>query len=186
VVAVLEALFLHEQFTRRVWLGVLGALMGTALLTGGGSATGEGVQTINGVLLALGASFGYSTMTLCSRALAGRYHPLQPMTWGLAASAVILLPFALAAGLVVSYPLVSWLLLFHLGLIPTALAFVLFLAGMRHTTATVASVVTMIEPLTATLLAWLLFGERLGQGGFLGAALLIGAIMLITWRREAR
>ena len=50
---------------------------------------------------------------------------------------------------------------------------------MRHTTATAASIITLIEPLTATMLARLLLGERLGQWGLLGAALLLGAIGLL-------
>ncbi len=71
-------------------------------------------------------------MTLCSRVLAGRYHPLQPMAWGLTASALFLLPFALTFGLTLSYPAEGWLLLLYLGIAPTALAFVVFLVGMRH------------------------------------------------------
>src|SRR5437762_2336314 len=111
------------------------------------------------------APLGYAALTLCSRALAGRYHPLQPITAGFGAGAIMLLPFALANGMVVTYPLAGWALLLHLGLVPTALAYVLFLAGMRHTPATVASIVTVVEPLTGTALAWVLFGERLGPHG---------------------
>jgi DME family drug/metabolite transporter len=124
-------------------------------------------------------------MTMCSRALAGRYHPLQPITIGFTAGALLLLPFALATGFVVSYSPAGWVLLLHLGLLPTALAYVLFLAGIRHTTATVATLVTLLEPLTGTALAWVLFGEQLGGAGLLGAALLLGAIMLL-YRGEAR
>jgi DME family drug/metabolite transporter len=138
-------------------------------------------ETLVGVLLALASALGYALIALCSRALAGRYHPLQPITVGFAAGALLLLPFALWAGLAVVYPPTSWLLLLHMGLLPTALAYVLFLAGIRHTSATVASVVTLVEPLTSTALAWLLFGERLGPLGLLGAALLLGAIGLLYW-----
>jgi DME family drug/metabolite transporter len=111
-----------------------------------------------------------------SRSLAGRYHPLHPITIGFAAGAVFLLPFALATGFVVHYPPEAWALLLHLGLLPTALAYVLFLAGIRHTTATIASIVTLLEPLVSTALAWWIFGERLGWIGGVGAALLLGAI----------
>ena len=118
-------------------------------------------------------------MTVCSRALAGRYHPLQPMTVGLGAGALLLLPFALASEITVSFPSTGWALLLYLGIVPTALAFVVFLMGMEHTTATVASIITLIEPLIATVLAWLLFDEQLGLLGLLGAALLLGAIWLL-------
>jgi len=73
----------------------------------------------------------------------------------------------------------GWALLLYLGMVPTALAFVVFLTGMEHTTATVVSIITLLEPLTATALAWLLFDEQLGVVGVLGAALLLGAIGLL-------
>lgn len=135
---------------------------------------------IIGVLLALGAALGYAVTTLCSRTLAGRYHPLQSLTIGFGAGAVVLLPFTLSTGFVVSYPLVCWVLLVYLGLIPTALAYVLFFGGMRHTTATTASIATLLEPLTSTALAWLLFGERLGSLGLLGAVLLPYASRIVV------
>jgi DME family drug/metabolite transporter len=156
------------------------ALIGTVLLVGV-QPNGAGAlhNTVVGVLLALGSAFGYAVIALCSRALAQRYHPLQSLTIGFGTGAIILLPFALSNGFVVSYPAVGWMLLLYLGLIPTVLAYVLFLYGIRHTTATVASITTLLEPLTSTLLAWLFFKEQLSVFGLMGGILLIGAIVLL-------
>jgi DME family drug/metabolite transporter len=90
-----------------------------------------------------------------------------------------------SGGLVVSYPLTGWLLLLHLGLVPTALGFWLFLYGMRHTTATVASIITLMEPLTSTALAAWFFGERLDEWGLAGAALLLGAMGVLLVKRDS-
>jgi DME family drug/metabolite transporter len=186
MVALLAAALLGERLTAVVVLALAGALAGAVMLVWADpGAVGPRRETVTGILLALGAALGYAAITLCSRALAGRYHPLQPITAGFGAGAIMLLPFALANGLVVTYPLAGWALLLHLGLVPTALAYVLFLAGMRHTPATVASIVTLVEPLTGTALAWVLFGERLGPLGLLGAALLLGGIGLL-YRGAAR
>jgi DME family drug/metabolite transporter len=151
----------------------------------GPEAGGARRDTLAGVLLALGSAFGYTMLTLCSRTLAGRYHALQPITVAFTAGALLLLPFALAAGFAIGYPAGGWALLVYLGVVPTALAYVLFLTGIRSITATVASIATLIEPLTSTLLAWLLFGEQLGSLGVFGAALLLGAIGLL-YRGESR
>jgi len=43
-----------------------------------------------------------------------------------------------------------------------------------------ASIVTMLEPLIAAVLAWIFFAERLGINGLLGGALLIGSIWVLT------
>lgn len=180
IVAVFSALLLRERLTGPVALALLCALSGTALLVGGApDANVPGGMAVAGVLLALGAAASYAAVTLCSRALTSMYHPLQPITIGFAAGALLLLPGALSTGLTLDYPALAWALLLYLGIVPTALAYVFFLAGMRHTTATVASIVTLIEPLTSTVLAWLLFGEQLGRLGMLGALLLLAAMLLL-------
>jgi DME family drug/metabolite transporter len=180
IVAVLAAALLGESLTVRVVLALVAALAGTTMLswTNPGALAGR-YATLVGVGLALSSALGYSIMTICSRALAGRYHPLQPMTVGLGAGALLLFPFAVASGITISFSPTGWALLLYLGIVPTALAFVVFLMGIEHTSATVASIITLIEPLTATVLAWLLFDEQLGLLGFLGAALLLSAIGLL-------
>lgn len=92
----------------------------------------------------------------------------------------MLLVVGLVVGLVVAYPLPAWGVLLWLGLVPTALAYVLFLAGLKHTPATVASIAALAEPLTATALAAWLFGEQLGSSGALGAGLLLSALLLLS------
>jgi DME family drug/metabolite transporter len=183
IVALLSGLFLGERLTRRVLLALAIAVGGAVLLVGSPTAEQAGSSPVRGALLALLSAMGYATMTLVGRLLAGRYHPLQPITVGVAVSALALLPIALASGFVLSYTPAGWALLLHLGLVPTALAYVLFFFGMRSTTATIASIVTLVEPLTAAILGWAIFGERLGPLSFLGAAMLVAA-MLILSRRE--
>ncbi len=186
MVALISALLLRERLGRVVLLALLCAICGTVLLVWvGPDASGVAHDTLPGILLALSSAFGYTIITLCSRTLAGRYHPLQPITVGFGAGALMLLPFALVTGMVVAYPALGWGLLLYMGLVPTALAYGFFLAGMRHTTATVATIATLIEPLTSTTLAWLLLGERLGPLGLLGGALLLGAIGLL-YRHSTR
>jgi DME family drug/metabolite transporter len=180
LVAGLAALFLRERFTRRMAVALAAALAGTLLTASlSPAAAGQPDQRAAGVLLALGSAAGYAVLTLCSRALAGRYHPLQPITVAFTSGALLLLPFALAGGLSLAYPVAGWLLLLHLGLLPTALAYWLFLRGLQSTPATTASIIVLAEPLTSTLLAAWLFGERLPPSGLAGAALLVGALALL-------
>ncbi len=186
LVALLSALLLRERLAGRVLLALLLALGGTLLLVGspGSSEARLAGQQINllGVLLALGAGLSYAAVTLFSRTLAGRYHPLQSLSVGMSGGALLLLPFVLANGLTLSYALPVWLLLLYMGVIPTALAYLLFVSGMRTTTATVASITTLIEPLTGAVLAWIIFRETLGVWGLLGAALQLTAMALLLWK----
>lgn len=184
IIAVLSAVLLRERPTRRALVALACALVGIALVVGRGAASSRTGADLGGVLLACASGSGYAVMALAGRSVAKCYHPLQINAVAFAVGALVLLPLALATGFVVSYPANGWLLLTYLGLVPTALAYALFLSGMRSTPATVASILTLLEPLTATMLAALLFGERLGALGLLGAALLLLAMIVLATGRE--
>jgi DME family drug/metabolite transporter len=182
LVALFSVVVLREPLTRRVAVALVCALCGVGCIVGVQSGGVQHADPVRGVALACGSALGYATLAVTSRAIAGRYHALQINAVGFGAGALILLPLALASGFVVSYPVQGWALLAYLGVVPTALGYALFLTGMRTTPATVASILTLMEPLTATVLAWVLFGERLGPLGLIGAALLLGALLLLAAR----
>jgi DME family drug/metabolite transporter len=179
MVAVISVFMTRQRPSGYVLLALAGALAGTAMLVGFQENAGARSADTRGILLALGSAFGYSLVTLASRKLAGRYHPFQAIAISFSFGAVILFIFAVSQGMVIKYPPVGWMLLVYLGTIPTALAYVLFIAGMRYTTATVASISTLLEPLVATSLAWLIFGERFSPLGFVGVALLAGSLVIL-------
>jgi len=176
--ALLARFFLRDRFYWLTGVALVGAIGGTALLVGGAPTSGGPTLWI-GAALALGAGFCYSLVVLGSRVVAPHYHPLQPITMAFTLGAVVLLPPALASGLVVGYPPAGWALLFYLGLAPTAFAYVLYLRGLRTVPATAAAIVSLLEPLGSTMLAVLLLGERLGPGGIAGAALLLASMALL-------
>lgn len=184
--AMMAAIFTHERLNRTIVISLAGALLGTILLVGVPESGAAGDRMIVGVLFALGSAFGYAAVTICSRLIDQSAHPLQTNAIAFGSGALVLLLLTLpSGGPVVSYPAEGWLLLLYLGAIPSAFAYGLFFRGMRVTSATVATIVTLLEPLTATLLAWWLFQEQLAPLGLLGAGLLLGSLLLLA-RRGAR
>lgn len=183
ITALLGALFLRERLTGVTAFALLGAIGGTALLVGGGPLGVAPAALLGGALFALASAAGYAAMTICGRLLSPQAHPLQVNAVAFSAGAAMLLALALPGGFVFTYAPLGWGLLLYLGLVPSALAYGLFLAGVRRTGATAATMVTLLEPLTATLLAWLLFGERLGPLGLLGAGLLGLALAMLALKR---
>ncbi|BCS53252.1 DMT family transporter [Geobacter sp. SVR] len=179
MVAAFSMVITGERLSAPVLLALAGALAGTAVLVGFQESTGDVSRSMSGKFLALGSAFGYAVITLTTRRLSGRYHPIQPIAISFSIGALLLFFVALAKGIVLHYSPVGWGLLLYLGVIPTALAYVLFIAGIRHTTATVASVATLMEPLTSTILAWMVFGERFSALGYVGVVLLAGSLALL-------
>jgi DME family drug/metabolite transporter len=184
IVAVISTVFLGERPTRRLAFAASLAICGTMLLISPAEGAVQGDETVFGLVLALGSAAGYALVAIVSRAIAREAHPLTSMTVGFGVGALALLPALLLEGAHFSFSPEAWALLLYLGIVPSALAYVLFTIGMRTTVATVASLVTLIEPLTAAALAWLLFDEQLGPLALVGAVLLLGAVFLLT--REPR
>jgi DME family drug/metabolite transporter len=182
LVALLSTLFLGERLTWRVGGSLAGAVTGAALLVGGSPQAAGARALAAGAALALGAGFAYSLVALMGRAVAPRYHPLQPVALAFSLSALLVLPVALATGLDWRYSPAGWALLLYLGLVPTALAYGLYLYGLRTTPATIAAIVALLEPLISTVLAVALLGERLTSAGILGGALVLVSVGLLALR----
>ena len=179
IVALLSAFILHERVTLMTLVALAAAVSGTALLISTPSLpAADGASP--GALLAFLSACGYAGFIFCGRLLTSGYHPVQITTVAFGAGALLLLICAASTRLVLTYPPGGWLILLYLGIVPTALGYGLFQAGMRSIPATLASIITMCEPLTAALLAWLLFHEELGLLGLVGAGLLLGAMALIV------
>ncbi len=180
-VALVSVLFRFEPFNRKVMVALICALIGTVLVVGIEPGTELPHNAIIGVLFSVGSGLTYAGVIVCGKFLANRAHPVQVNAIGFATSAVMLFIIALlTGGLKPTYQIQGWLLLLYLGAVPTALGYGLFVAGMKTTQATIAGIITLLEPVTAAVLAAILFGERLTALGIFGALLLLGAIVVLA------
>ena len=186
LVAVVSVLFLGERLTGRALTALLGAVAGTVLLVGRIERGDDGGDWAAGVALALAAAALIAAHILLSRAVAGRQPPWRPVAVTFPVGAVVFAPVGLAGEFTLDLPLPGWLLLLYLAIVPSVLGAWLFQHGLREVPASTASVVTLLEPMVAALLASVIFGERLGPAGWAGAALLLGAIGLLSRGGPAR
>ena len=66
--------------------------------------------------------------------------------------------------------------LVYLGVLTMGLAYLLFYAGLRTAPGSSAVIATLLEPVTAAVLAALVLDERLGAAGVLGGVLILAAV----------
>jgi len=157
------------------------AVGGLVLLTAGPGAAGA--ATVLGVGLALLSALTYSAVILLARHNRGG----GAGTSAFVAGAVMLAPLALAEGMLPTtgepFAATAWLV--FLGVVPTALAYRWFFAGLATVPAATASVVALLEPVAASLIALVLLGERIGAAGLAGAAVLLGSlgVLAVTAKR---
>jgi DME family drug/metabolite transporter len=191
LVALGGRLLMGERLGRAGLAAVTGALLGLGVLVLGGSGgSGGGVEPA-GLAWALASAAGYAAITVATRHRAARTgaadDPAATTLWSFAVCAVCLFPFALAEGpLPATGSLPSTLLLLgYLTTVPTALAYALYFAGAAVIRAATASVVALIEPLSATVFAAAVLNEPLTPAALLGTAVLLLSVTALA-RTELR
>lgn len=161
----------------RTWTAVATGLGGLVLLTGGPGTSGP--SPVLGMGLALVSASGFAAMTLLGRTLTT--DPLRTAAAGSAVGAVVLAPFLPGLAVVLDAPQELAALL-YLGVVPTALAYSLFFRGVTGVTAATASILTLVEPVTAAGWAWALRDEQLSTLGAVGAFAVLAAAALALVR----
>lgn len=181
IVAILSVVLLREPLSRPQLLALVGALIGTSLLIGRPPEMEGGNGTL-GVLYALGCALGIAVHAMGSRRVAGRVHALVVLAIGFSVGAIALAPFVFVRGLHPEADLTAWALLVYLATVPSFVAYFFYQRGLRDVPASMATIVTLLEPLVAAVLAWFFFDERLGVIGLAGGALLLISIWVLSTR----
>ncbi len=178
LVAVGTAVSARRLPSSRTLLALALALVGLVLLVGPSDA---GPQTAAGALLALVAAAAFAGLTGLNRRGVPGLGPLPLTATAFTLGGILLLPAAAltAGGLAVPTDTRGWALVAYLAVVPTAAAYSAYFTGLRRVPATTAALLALLEPLTATLGAVVLRGERLGLAGLLGAVLLGIAVVVL-------
>jgi len=178
-VAAMSALLLEEPLDRPKLLAVGLTLLGVLLLARG--AGGELRLTLLGVAFGLLSGFGYALYYLFGKVYFARYPAEAVYALALPVGALVLLPFGGHPA-----PAAAWGPLFVIGFASTYLAYALYAAGLVRLEATRASVVATLEPVLASLFAYLWWGEAFRPAGYLGAGLVLLAVLLVVLRPRRR
>ncbi|MFF1595762.1 DMT family transporter [Streptomyces sp. NPDC058286] len=174
-----------RRLTRRWTLAAALGLLGTALLcvaeathaTGHTSLAG----TLLGIALGLVAAATYALYSWAAHRLITRQIPSRAAmgaVFGL--GGLLLVPVLLATGAPL---LASWsnaAVGTYMALVPMLAGYVLFGWGLAHVPASTATTLSLLEPAVAAVLAVLVVGELLPAAGWLGIALVIACLAVLT------
>lgn len=175
----------QEKLDLQLLVVLSAALGGTVLIVlrhGSADDASNGAAMFAGVAFSVASAMLYAGFTLVSGRLS------QSLGAGPAAACLTLVA-AVAMGLSGLYrplawpaevPPQAWFL--YLGVVTAALALLAFSWGAARLSPTALTVATLVEPLTAVVLAALLLGEQLGPAQWIGAALLLGSIWGLSRR----
>lgn len=163
------------SFVKAVAIGIsLGGVACISLSATGGD-TADNVSLL-GIVFGLVSGLLYSTHYIFTKIYLGRYsaHTLYGICMVFGAAA--LFPFVSFA----EKNAVEWTAMAALGLICTYGAYLVYCAALKRLEPTQAAVLATLEPVIAIFAAWWVWHESFALSGWIGAALVVGAVLLLV------
>lgn len=176
---------------RPVLLGVAAGLAGVAWLVGPQDLAGAGGVDLLGALVLVGASLSWAFGSLWSRRLPLPASPLLGTAMEMLAGGALLLLAGAVSGEIprladIDPSARSLLALLYLVLFGSLVAFTAYVFLLRHVATSKVATYAYVNPVVALLLGWTLAEEPLTGRTLAAAAVILGAVVLITrYRRPA-
>ncbi|MBC8092586.1 MAG: EamA family transporter [Pseudonocardia sp.] len=169
--------WLRERLTRAWVAGTVGAVAGCVLIL---SPAGSGEVSATGIAYAVVSGTCYGVYTVAAKGFLDADVPaVGAVALTLLLGGVLLSPLLLLSPRHLLEPdsvaLIGWI-----GLAGTAVAYVCFVRGLHHVTASNAGTLSLAEPLTAAALGVLVLGERLNGNALVGSALLLIGLLVVS------
>ena len=153
------------------------ALVGLLLVSVAGHASSTGPAPVAGVLLAVASGTTYALTTVAGGSISRTSSPLALTTGMTLVGAAVLLPcLALVDGPRTTGDPVALAWLAYLGVLTMALAYVLLYSGLRVVAPSTAVTASLVEPVTAAVVAAVVLQEALGPAAVVGILLVLGAV----------
>jgi drug/metabolite transporter (DMT)-like permease len=179
-----------EPLTRRKIAGMALAFVGAAVV--GVEQAGGTSAHFEGDLLTLLAGIGLAFYTVLGKRPVSEYGALRLGLLTNIAGAVLVLPIAVwqiwalaAAGRLSAIGLEGWGSLLYMGVLASAVCYVLYFWALRYMTPARLGAVSYLQPIGATLLGLLLLGEPITLRVAIGGLLVIAGVYAIeTHSRE--
>ena len=183
-IMLMSVLFFREKLNRTKIIALAFAFAGCVLVSG---ISGEGL-TVTGLLLGLGAGFGYGLYSILGTIALRRYSPYTVTTytflfasagsWLVCNPADMISKFTTAAD-------PAWLLFFCAltALVTAVVPFLAYTLGLRSVEASKAGILATVEPLVATVIGILVFSEPITLLSGLGIILILAAVVLLNRKK---
>jgi drug/metabolite transporter (DMT)-like permease len=179
IVMVLSFFLFQESFTKRKIIALVLTFTGCVLVTG--VLTDQGNVSLVGILFGLGAGLGYALYSIFGRyAIKKGYHTLTITFYTFLIAWIGTLFFVDFGRISAVITESAGMLCFgiSLGIAGTVLPYMTYTIGLRYVDNSKASIIASIEPVTATLIGLLLYGETITPSGLFGMVLVFLGLLI--------
>ncbi|GGN58467.1 DMT family transporter [Oceanobacillus indicireducens] len=178
-VTIFSYFLFKEPLTRIKIIALFITLFGTSLVVGLIPFDKEAFK-LGSMIFGIGSAVGYALYSIFSKYALRKYTSLTITTFTFLTAAIALTPFfpyKEKAGLLIELEVLLYA--FGLGLLPTAVAYIIYTHGLNQTEASKASILTTVEPVVATLIGIFIFQEAFSFIQMLGMAAIIAAVIIV-------
>jgi len=183
MVVLLARLVFAEPLNRHLLAALLLTSAGVFLVAEGYNPAALRLN-FTGIGFALGNAMGIASFNVLGKRLVRGMDSWTVLVYGLLFGGAVLAAVWAAAGAPAApLPAEGWLLVLGLALIPSILAYALYLQALKRLAAGRAAIAASLEPVLASLLAWIALGERITPLQAAGAALVLSGVFVIRSRR---
>lgn len=180
-IAIFAVWLLKERIHWQQTAGILLATLGVLIVIGVPSEADTETSMIGNVIL-LVAALSWGLYTVLSKKATQRYSSLAVTTYaalfGLIFSSPLMLWELSVTPVSWTWSWQTWMGVLYIGIISTAGAFYLWNKGFEMMHAGSGAGFFFVQPIVGAFLGWLLLGEHLGVGFFIGACFIFLGVML--------
>jgi drug/metabolite transporter (DMT)-like permease len=159
-----------EKINRKTFIALPSGLLGLYLMLT------PYPELDTGIFFGIISGLSYALVFYFAKKARMRHSSFEVTFFNLAFSTLILLPY-----FIVNPPInaeIKWVV--GLGLIPTAIPFFLFNYGIKYLKVQMAPIIALVEPLSAAIIGYIVFGEILSLYQIIGAAMILTSVA-IAW-----
>ena len=180
-VLVVSALLLKEKASKKTAIAVLIGIAGGFIIFYYDISSMNTTSNFYGNVMSTFSGFGWALYTISIRALGKKYDGLTTTLWMFIFATIIMSPFFIGSEILTPF---SITMLFLLGFLCSAGAFLLYSIALKYISATKASVMVLSEGVLAGVLAYLILKETVTQGTIIGGILILISILIILREKE--
>jgi drug/metabolite transporter, DME family len=168
-----------ERPTLHKWAAIAIVMLGIVLLTRI-YETGAEVVTLFGAVAGLLAGLSYAVFIFGFKYATQHGSPQAILAISFAVLATLLIGLGDTDQVLTVFSTPSWPLFVILGVFGAGLSFILYLVGLKHTAPAVASIVAMVEPVTASLFGVVVLNETLIGVQIVGMGLILVTVTALS------
>lgn len=176
----------QERPTSRQTTALVLTLLGCLLVTQAYDVTQMRLNKL-GLLVGLATGVTYGSYTIFGKTALRRYGSWTVVTYAFGFAALTLWMVQPGAAIALfAAPWGAWAWMLVLALVSTVTGFAAYTRGLNYLSANTASIITTLEPVLATALAFALLGEVISPIQMAGGTLVIWGVLLLTQRQKAQ